>query len=147
MKSMKWLLILVFTFFVSIILADTLPFSDLGSQETKIISVEVTDNPELPLILKKKKSYVITIKFECLADIYDADVYTQFVIQGIAMPATIGKIESISYPLQKGKVYTAKFTLPISSSYPTVSGNLNLYLRNKKNGKDIIYFCLAVRID
>ena len=100
MKSMKWLLILVFTFFVSIILADTLPFSDLGSQEAKIISVEVTDNPELPLILKKKKSYVITIKFECLADIYDADVYTQFVIQGIAMPATIGKIESISYPLQ-----------------------------------------------
>ena len=68
MKSMKWLLILVFTFFVSIILADTLPFSDLGSQEAKIISVEVTDNPELPLILKKKKSYVITIKFECLAD-------------------------------------------------------------------------------
>ena len=54
MKSMKWLLILVFTFFVSIILADTLPFSDLGSQEAKIISVEVTDNPELPLILKKK---------------------------------------------------------------------------------------------
>ena len=89
----------------------------------------------------------IILSFHCLADIYDADVYTQFVIQGIAMPATIGKIESISYPLQKGKVYTAKFTLPISSSYPTVSGNLNLYLRNKKNGKDIIYFGLAVRIE
>lgn len=103
-KKMKWLSVLFFLIITTIVLAESLPYVDAGSKEGQIQSVEVSGNTSTPVVLKKGTTYVITVKFKCLADVTSANVYARFIIGGVPMPFAKGELEAISYPLKMVKI-------------------------------------------
>lgn len=146
MKKTIIILSVLFVALASIVIAGPVKFEDTGSKEGEIKCVLITENETLPVILKKKNSYVIVVEFVSLEDINDAEICSTFIIKGVKVPIIKGKIEGVTFPLKKNKYYVGMFELPISETFPEVSGFLQIWFMNKDNGNDIFSFKVEAKI-
>lgn len=155
MKKIVLLLVLVFIG-VSSTWAQALKFEDCGSQEGRLVKVEVTDNASVPIILLRGTHVYFTITFTAIETIDLGSVYVDgFLLFGdIAMPMVGFSPDPLGSVIKAGETKTLLIRLNIpkdfltSEEYPDIEINFNLKLEliNRRTGRAVVAFKLPAKI-
>ncbi|KAJ7352964.1 Phosphatidylglycerol/phosphatidylinositol transfer protein [Desmophyllum pertusum] len=143
----KSLIVCVFVLcFLALGSCEPVEFTDCGSKEAKIVSVDITPCKAQPCELKKGTEVAIQVQFTPNINITAGTTDVHGIISGIPVPFPVDnpdacKDHGIVCPMIAGKTYTFKTVLPIKSLYPAMKLLVKWAMKDQKGN---VVYCWEV---
>ncbi|KAI7804505.1 NPC intracellular cholesterol transporter 2 [Triplophysa rosa] len=123
--------------------AEHVKYVDCGSQEGKVLDVDIHPCPQQPCQLHKGQSYTVNVTFRSDVGSQTSKAVVHGVIAGVPIPFPIpiedGCKCGIQCPIQENKVYSYVNQLPVKNEYPAFKLVVEWELRDDLS-KDL--FCI-----
>ncbi|CAF3665491.1 unnamed protein product [Rotaria socialis] len=120
------------------------PFKDCGSELATIQEFEVTDCPTAPCKFIKGKTYAMNLTLTAKAPSKTATVTLHGVIAGVPVPFPLPDSNAcnlgVKCPIGQGDINLASFSLPVLTTYPSISLYVKLEIKADDQKQD--YVCL-----
>ncbi|KAL3308216.1 Phosphatidylglycerol/phosphatidylinositol transfer protein [Cichlidogyrus casuarinus] len=141
MVTKALVLVLAYCLFLSNVNASR--FKDCGSKFSQVSAVDVSPCPSEPCPLIKNENSTVTITFNPTEDVSGGYAQVHGIIAHVPLPFNLPDTTLCPHlipsgcPMAKGQKAIYNFTLPISSSYPSISVIIRWELVDQ-NGNDIV---------
>ncbi|EFA02897.1 ecdysteroid-regulated 16 kDa protein [Tribolium castaneum] len=126
-------------------------YEDCGSKDGSVVSVTIANcDNDKKCVLKRNTNVSIEIAFTTNADSDTLTAVVHGVVLGVPLPFNLPnpdgcKDSGVSCPLRAGQSYTYKTSLPVLSSYPKVTVDVQWELKDKE-GNDVVCILIPSQI-
>ncbi|CAM4643171.1 hypothetical protein PO909_012075 [Leuciscus waleckii] len=129
--------------FLAYTYSEPVKFVDCGSEEGKVVGVDIEPCSQQPCQLHKGQSYAVNVTFSSSVASQTSKAVVHGVIAGVPVPFPIpiddGCKSGIQCPIVPQKMYSYVNQLPVKSEYPSIKLVVEWELRDDSN-KDL--FCV-----